>query len=655
MRISLAVAVATVACLPSLLSAQQPRLHTNRQGRFLPVPVEEDGFTFAIFGDRTGGQPEGIEVLRQAVADVNLLDPDLVMTVGDLIQGYNERAGWMTEMVEFREVLGGLNRRWFPVAGNHDIYWRGADKPADEHEGDYEAHFGPLWYAFSHKDCWFVVLYSDEPNPETGERNFGKPECQRMSPEQLQWLKATLRQARGARHVFVFLHHPRWLAQYGDDWEKVHQALVQAGNVSAVFAGHIHRMRYDGARDGIDYFALATTGGHLAAEVPTAGYLHHFHMVTVRPDRVHVAAVPVGGVLDPREITGEVSEDVSQLLKMQPRLTGTVALAEDGSARQRVEMTLHNPCNRPIELTLTPHCRDRHWTFVPDHDHTTIEAGADAVVAFEVARAAAPFDVNFALPTVTVACDYLGPSVRVTLPDQSAEPIVTAPGVLAVVSDVAGRGLQLDGTDACLRLDNSSLPLPDGAFTLEAWCWPQVLDGRRALVTKTESSEYGIFVSDGLADFSVCLDGRYVTARATEPLALERWHHVAGVFDGDEVRLYVDGRRVARAEAPAGASRTRNELPFYVGADPNSRGRPVSFFEGWIDEVRLSAAVRYRGAGFAPSARHAVDPAAVLLLHMDAAVGPWCVDASGAGRHPVRLGAAALGQAPALDAASTAR
>ncbi|MEZ6164979.1 MAG: hypothetical protein R3B67_11140 [Phycisphaerales bacterium] len=46
--------------------------------------------------------------------------------------------------------------------------------------------------------------------------------------------------------------------------------LVEAGNVAAVFAGHIHYMRYDGKRDGIEYVSL-TTGGHQRETVPDAG------------------------------------------------------------------------------------------------------------------------------------------------------------------------------------------------------------------------------------------------------------------------------------------------------------------------------------------------------------------------------------------------
>ena len=37
----------------------------------LSTPVQDDAFLFAVFGDRTGGPPEGVEVLVQAVPGQN--------------------------------------------------------------------------------------------------------------------------------------------------------------------------------------------------------------------------------------------------------------------------------------------------------------------------------------------------------------------------------------------------------------------------------------------------------------------------------------------------------------------------------------------------------------------------------------------------------
>ena len=39
-----------------------------------------------------------------------------------------------------------------------------------------------------------------------------------------------------------------------------------------------------------------------------------------------------------------------------------------------------------------------------------------------------------------------------------------------------------------------------------------------------------------------------------------------------------------------------NVLPFIVGADPDARGRANSFFNGEIDEIRISKGVRYSKA-----------------------------------------------------------
>ena len=167
--------------------------------------------------------------------------------------------------------------------------------------GNYERYFGPLWYAFEHKGCWFFALYSDEGDPETGEKNFSKAACQVMSPQQTRWLQNTLKKAENARHVFLFLHHPRWNGgHYGDDWDRIHTILKQAGNVSAVFAGHTHHMKYNGKRDGIEYFTLGTTGGIINEHNPPRGLQHHYDLVTVRGDEVYVTALPVGSAVNPR-------------------------------------------------------------------------------------------------------------------------------------------------------------------------------------------------------------------------------------------------------------------------------------------------------------------------------------------------------------------
>ena len=614
------------------------RFFTNRSSNVrFPLPDEQEAFFFAIFGDRTGGPAEGVEVLAEAVQEVNLLEPDLVMTVGDLIQGYNESAEWLIQMDEYKGIMNELVCPWFPVAGNHDTYWRGPEgqRPSSEHDRDYETHFGPLWYAFSHKGSWFIVLYSDEGDDQ-GRKAFDRPEAQRMSPEQFAWLDATLQRASGADHVFVFLHHPRWIAgRYGNDWEKVHARLARAGNVSAVFAGHIHQMRYDGPRDGIEYFTLATVGGHQSGAVPQAGHLHQYHLVVVRPDHVAVAAYPVGSGFDPRNITGEISLEARALSQnLAPQWAGAVPLRADLSANANLAFTVANPTTSPIEMTASPTTSDGRWHVQPDHLHARLEPGESRRFELSVARDPSVLDSAFELLSLDLGADYLAETMRIEVPQRAFEVPLGLEQLVAPEAPDTESVLSL-GEGSYARVPSASLDLPDGPFTVEGWLNARSLQDRQAFLSKTERGEFGLFVSKGIPTFAVHLGTGYVTAEAPEPLlSAGVWHHLAGVYDGSELRLYLDGRLVSsvRGSGP----RTRHELPLVVGGEVTGRGEAEMTFDGEVDEIRISRGAAYSSESFTPTRRMDADDNTALLLHMDADLGPWLYDSSGSGAHAIR-------------------
>ncbi|EMI56027.1 beta-galactosidase [Rhodopirellula sallentina SM41] len=595
----------------------------------MPLASDEDSFHFVIYGDRTSGVPAGLKVLEQAVDDTNLLAPDLVMTVGDLVQGYNETPTWMTQMKEYRQIMDNLRMKWFPVAGNHDVYWRGDGKtPQGHHESNYEEHFGPLWYTFAHKNAGFIVLYSDEGDPVTNEKSFSEGRLQTMSSEQLEFLKQSLEMHSERDHVFVFLHHPRWIGggYSGGNWDVVHEMLREAGNVSAVFAGHIHHMRFDGPKDGIAYYALATTGGHLSADIPGAGYLHHMNIVTVRPESVSVAALPIGSVIDPTDFTPEFIAEIDAARSIRPKeVSNSLQMDIDGNGSGVVVYEVSNSTPRDIDATVSFDPATRDWLTSLDHDHFTIKAGEKKRFEIAFQRIAQP-GVELTIPRLTFTKEYLGESVRIALPATSM-PVGLKLAALPAgfFRDADNLCLKTQDGKSVVRIESSDLPLHRGPFTLEAWVNPENVHGEQGIVAKMHSSEFAFFMKEGTPQFSVHLGGRYVTARSPSVLKTGRWTHLAGVYDGNEVRLYIDGKLVS--SKPGKGKRKVNRLPLYIGADPGKAGEATRPFRGMIDEVKISEGEVYQ-ANFTPERRPTPTDETVMLLHFDRTLGPFLLDHS---------------------------
>ncbi len=92
-----------------------------------------------------------------------------------------------------------------------------------------------------------------------------------------------------------------------------------------------------------------------------------------------------------------------------------------------------------------------------------------------------------------------------------------------------------------------------------------------------------------------------------------RWHHVAGVFDGNYLRIYLDG--VQDAVKPSTYAPGAGTASIKIGARGDDAGY---LFNGWIDEVRVTAGVVYpNGTSFTPQPH---------LTTLSGTIGLWKFD-----------------------------
>lgn len=140
-------------------------------------------------------------------------------------------------------------------------------------------------------------------------------------------------------------------------------------------------------------------------------------------------------------------------------------------------------------------------------------------------------------------------------------------------------------------------------LTVEAWIKPSTSIMTREVHIVShhdhdDSDGYVLMLFNGLKFRVYGGNGANQQDEAQTPITLGEWHHVAGVYDGSarEIRLYVDGV-LKKTDTDVRASIDAYRGPLRIGlASYEDRFD----YDGLIDEVRVSHAVRYTQS-FAPA------------------------------------------------------
>lgn len=301
----------------------------------LNIPVTEKEmndktatFRFAVVSDRTGGMRE--DIFAEAIKKLNLMQPEFVISVGDLIDGYTEDPKvWNKQWNEFDALVNKLAMPFYYVPGNHDTSnellttaWR------ERHGKDY--------YHFIYKNVLFIVLNTDEL------KNGG------ISKKQINYVTKALQDNQDVRTTLLFMHRPLW--SYGEQmgYEAIENALQNRRHT--VFSGHHHHYQYQ-KKNGMDHYVLATTGGGSYMRNPEVGEFDHITWVTMKNEEPILAHLELSGIYDKNIVPSEDYEDI-QILRQGNWLQISPVVNDLPSFKElNFDLLIENRMQRPMNIS----------------------------------------------------------------------------------------------------------------------------------------------------------------------------------------------------------------------------------------------------------------------------------------------------------------
>ncbi len=175
---------------------------------------------------------------------------------------------------------------------------------------------------------------------------------------------------------------------------------------------------------------------------------------------------------------------------------------------------------------------------------------------------------------------------RPAIADVTAPPTADAPGT--------NRVLSLDGKTGFVRIaDSPSLHTFTNAITMEVWfkaaSFPPQEGNISSLLRKNVAAGNENFLlrfrtTEGEPWVEMSPGYDLGVARAGYPFATGQWYHLAGVYDGNAVTLYVNGVKIGSQNVSGQMSIDDSDLFIGKGDPEFSAGE---YFHGVLDEIRL--------------------------------------------------------------------
>ena len=230
----------------------------------------ENSFEFAFLTDihirPDMNAPKGFQM---AIDKVNQLNPDFVITGGDLVfdamRGNRQKSDSLFTL--YKNMSKGFKMPVYNCLGNHDLFAIYPESPENENHPDYkygmfERYFGKTYYSFNHKGWHFIVLNSLDVTEDKKYKGH-------FHGKQLEWLKSDLDNVSKSMPIVIVSHLPMLTVRGQvtgtagnsviDNVAEVFK-LTENHNLKLILQGHIHWKEYGFVNDRFEYI----TGGSIA-------------------------------------------------------------------------------------------------------------------------------------------------------------------------------------------------------------------------------------------------------------------------------------------------------------------------------------------------------------------------------------------------------
>jgi hypothetical protein len=156
------------------------------------------------------------------------------------------------------------------------------------------------------------------------------------------------------------------------------------------------------------------------------------------------------------------------------------------------------------------------------------------------------------------------------------------PLTAACVPGLSGQGVQIRTQKDVIQVPDEPQFTVDDRVAVAAWVFPNTVTGNQPIIIKrlNNQTSFSLGIHNGNIEMSVVLTtGTTVISRA--PIAAGTWTHVAGMYDGTFVFLFINGQQFGQV---FGGAALRNVFaPIRIGATTQAQ-----HLDGIVDEVFVS-------------------------------------------------------------------